>query len=90
MSTRTLSAILLAASALVACGDSKPAPQAANAPVRLRLQLNWVPEPEFGGFYAAQFDGLFRDAGLPQNTCKVDPAGRASVRYCGRARSTTT
>lgn len=64
MSTRTLSAFLLAASALVACGDSKPAPQAANAPVRLRLQLNWVPEPEFGGFYAARDGGAYRRRGL--------------------------
>ncbi len=24
------------------------------------LQLNWKPEPEFGGFYAAQLDGLYQ------------------------------
>ncbi|MGA1523369.1 MAG: ABC transporter substrate-binding protein [Planctomycetota bacterium] len=30
----------------------------------LRLQLNWVAEPEFGGFFAAQQQGLFEREGL--------------------------
>lgn len=30
----------------------------------IRLALNWKPEPQFGGFYAAQFNNLFKDAGL--------------------------
>lgn len=30
----------------------------------IRLQLNWVPEPEFGGFFAAGQDGLYKAAGL--------------------------
>lgn len=28
------------------------------------VQLNWFPEPEFGGFYEAQRLGFYRDAGL--------------------------
>jgi NitT/TauT family transport system substrate-binding protein len=28
------------------------------------LQLNWVPEPEFGGFFAAAQDGLYLAEGL--------------------------
>ncbi|HYM36291.1 MAG TPA: ABC transporter substrate-binding protein, partial [Steroidobacteraceae bacterium] len=28
------------------------------------LQLNWKPEPEFGGFYAAQLSGLYQKHGL--------------------------
>ncbi|MBM4006998.1 MAG: ABC transporter substrate-binding protein [Planctomycetes bacterium] len=63
---------------LAACGDSaKPAASPAgesSAPVALRFQLNWVPEPEFGGFYAAQADGLYRDAGLAVEIIK-DPGG---------------
>lgn len=44
---------------------SPSGPAAAAAPRdRVRLQLNWVPEPEFGGLYAALEDGLYRDAGL--------------------------
>lgn len=30
----------------------------------IRIQLNWFPEPEFGGFYAAEHLGFFRDEGL--------------------------
>ncbi|MFM7809859.1 MAG: ABC transporter substrate-binding protein, partial [Planctomycetota bacterium] len=63
---------------LAACGESaKPAASPAgesSAPVALRFQLNWVPEPEFGGFYAAQADGLYRDAGLAVEIIK-DPGG---------------
>ena len=35
-----------------------------NDEQRLRVQLNWAPEPEFGGFYAAAEDRLFEAAGL--------------------------
>ena len=28
------------------------------------LALNWVPEPQFGGFYQAQFHGIFKKNGL--------------------------
>lgn len=34
------------------------------APAKVRLQLNWVPEPEFGGIYAAQAIGAFARHGL--------------------------
>ena len=30
----------------------------------LVLALNWKPEPQFGGFYAAQVEGFYRDSGL--------------------------
>ena len=35
-----------------------------GAPAKLRVQLNWVPEPEFGGLYAARDGGAFAQAGL--------------------------
>jgi len=38
------------------------APAGAAAPVT--LALNWLPEPEFGGFYAAREDGAYKRAGL--------------------------
>lgn len=41
---------------------AEQATPAAETPVR--LQLNWVPEPEFGGIYAARELGLFKQAGL--------------------------
>lgn len=30
----------------------------------LILALNWKPEPQFGGFYGAQFEGYYKDRGL--------------------------
>lgn len=63
----------LAAVSLSACGP-KAAPgssdkvnvgtTAAPAPVKIVVQLDWVAEPEHGGFYQAQAKGLFKAAGL--------------------------
>lgn len=58
-----------------ACSKDKAPPAAAgeetraaatHAPelTRLRLALDWVPEPEFGGFYAARASGAFARHGL--------------------------
>jgi NitT/TauT family transport system substrate-binding protein len=48
--------------ALVACSRSGgPAPSGA---ARVKLALDWMPEPEFGGFYAAREGGAFTRAGL--------------------------
>jgi NitT/TauT family transport system substrate-binding protein len=37
---------------------------ATGAVSKLKLGLNWKAEPEFGGFYAAQVEGLFKKEGL--------------------------
>lgn len=60
-----LLALLLPLTLLVA-GCSRPAPEAAsaNAPFKITVQLDWVAEPEHGGFYQAQVRGFFREAGL--------------------------
>jgi NitT/TauT family transport system substrate-binding protein len=55
---------LLAIVALVACSACGEAGSAPKPKPTLRVQLDWVPEPEFGGLYAAQQDGLFEAAGL--------------------------
>lgn len=36
----------------------------ASAATKITVQLDWVAEPEHGGFYQAQAKGYFRDAGL--------------------------
>ena len=37
------------------CGDGSDSPSgAAGGPQKVTLQLNWKPEPQFGGFYAAK------------------------------------
>jgi NitT/TauT family transport system substrate-binding protein len=52
----------LSVAALGSCSGEAPAPTASGT--KVRIQLNWVPEPEFGGIYAAQQDGLFAKEGL--------------------------
>jgi NitT/TauT family transport system substrate-binding protein len=45
------------------CSDDKHSP-GGTGPYPFSLQLNWVPEPEFGGYYAARAMGAFKDEGL--------------------------
>jgi len=45
------------------CTESKDGAAPAGR-TAVRVQLNWVPEPEFGGIFAAQQDGLYSLAGL--------------------------
>ncbi len=49
--------------AALGCSRSGDAP-AASSRAKVTLQLNWVAEPEFGGFYAALEGGAFQRAGL--------------------------
>lgn len=76
MNMRTLTSwmpLVLIALVITGCGDAAN-PQAAGGdgktaagtgtPVKVLLQLNWVAEPEFGGFYAARDNGHYRQAGL--------------------------
>jgi NitT/TauT family transport system substrate-binding protein len=51
---------IVIALALCACGNKAPP---AGGPQRT-LTLDWVPEPEFGGFYAARETGAFAKQGL--------------------------
>lgn len=60
-------AALIAVSGASSCkrpdGSGKEsAPSGAAA--RVKLALNWVPEPEFGGFYAGREAGFYRDEGI--------------------------
>jgi NitT/TauT family transport system substrate-binding protein len=59
----------------LACGggDGRPAPatsdangggSGAGALTAVQLQLNWKPEPQFGGFYAAQIVGAYEKHGI--------------------------
>ncbi|HEX5747422.1 MAG TPA: ABC transporter substrate-binding protein [Archangium sp.] len=45
-------------------GSDAGGTQAAAQVARVKLALNWVPEPEFGGFYAARDQGAFKRHGL--------------------------
>ncbi len=42
----------------------QPSSPAAAERFKIRVQLDWIPEPEHGGFYQAQAKGFFADEGL--------------------------
>jgi NitT/TauT family transport system substrate-binding protein len=57
--------LLAAAAALAGCGRSTADRETANDGLtQVTLQLNWFPEVEHGGFYAALVHGYYKDAGL--------------------------
>ena len=57
--TRAVSLAFAFIASLVACGFASAA-----AAEPIKFQLNWKPEPQFGGFYAAQEKGAFAKRGL--------------------------
>ena len=59
------SLLLLVATLLVAgCGKPHAAAPAADSRAKVRLQLDWFPQTEYGAYYQAQARGFYRDAGL--------------------------
>ena len=46
------------------------------------LQLNWKPEPQFGGFYAAEIDGIYARHGL-NVTITAGGAGAPTIDMIG-------
>src|SRR5688572_885455 len=54
---------LLVAVALMA-GCSTTTPGASSNLTKVRFQLQWVPQAQFAGYYAAQDQGYFREEGL--------------------------
>ncbi|MES2694362.1 MAG: ABC transporter substrate-binding protein [Verrucomicrobiota bacterium] len=48
----------------VSCLAASFALAADKKPTKITVQLDWVAEPEHGGFYQAEAKGYFRDAGL--------------------------
>ena len=51
---------------------------AADQPARITVQLDWVPEPEHGGFYQAQAKGYFREEGLEVILLPGGPAAQVA------------
>ncbi len=57
--------LFLAVLAAAGCGRKDSAPATGSTGLfKIVVQLDWVAEPEHGGFYQAQARGYFRDAGL--------------------------
>lgn len=71
------SAVYLLVAACCGCDGHAPAPTEQPAsgpqPTKVRLLLNWYPEAEHGGFYAALREGYYRDAGLDIEIVKGGP-----------------
>jgi NitT/TauT family transport system substrate-binding protein len=70
----------LAAAALLSlsgCSRQAQAPAEAATPelFKIRVQLDWVAEPEHGGFYQALAKGYFKDAGLDVVILQGGPNG---------------
>jgi len=60
-----LSLLLTAVMALTGCGKKAAAPAtAATAPVKIRFQTDWYPQPEHGGYYQALAKGYYAAEGL--------------------------
>lgn len=49
---------------LAGCREKPAVPPAADAPVRVRFQTDWFPEPEHGGYYQALARGFYAAEGL--------------------------
>jgi len=66
VSRRTVLAALAAVPALAvtACGGGSPAPSGGGAPTTVRFALDWTPNTNHTGLYAAQQQGWFTGAGL--------------------------
>jgi len=60
----------LALLALLTACNSKPTPT--NGLFPIIFQTDWYPQPEMGGFYQAQLEGLYKSAGLD---VKIVPGG---------------
>lgn len=56
-------------------GTAKPSESNSSSLTKVKLQLNWVPEAEHGGFYAADVHGYYKEAGLD---VEIVPGGVAA------------
>jgi len=72
---------LLASLLCLGCGKEKEAANEAK-PAKVTLQLNWKPEPQFGGFYAAEVNDIYRQHGL-EVTITAGGAGAPTVEMIG-------
>lgn len=75
-------AIAIASAAVVGCsgsgdtsGSADSSDGSADAAAPITIQLNWFPEAEHGGVYAASVSGLYKDAGL---NVTIRPGGQGT------------
>jgi NitT/TauT family transport system substrate-binding protein len=66
----------MAAAAMAGCRSHAPAAGTGLTPVR--LQLDWYPQPEHGGFYAAELNGYYKAEGLDVTLLPLPQYGSAA------------
>lgn len=64
MHRRTLLCLSLVTFFAVGCSKKEGASSSGSGKQNVKLALNWVPEPEFGGFYAARDTGAYAKQNL--------------------------
>lgn len=64
MHRRTLLSLALASLFVVGCSKTEGTSSNTGGKQKVKLALNWVPEPEFGGFYAARDTGAYAKQNL--------------------------
>ena len=74
---RMIVVAIVAAAISAGCGKGEES----SRPV-VSLQLNWKPEPQFGGFYAAEIDGIYARHGL-NVTITAGGAGAPTIDMIG-------
>ena len=91
-----VSRLLTPVACLLTIGSPQPVAAADKAPAKITVQLDWVAEPEHGGFYQAEARGFFREEGLDVRLIPGGPGahvmpsvatGKADI---GQADSTNT
>jgi putative hydroxymethylpyrimidine transport system substrate-binding protein len=79
-------AALVTAVALTACGTKDEPTRTGGTPQRLNLVLDYFPNADHAGIYAAQATGAFEDAGLDVRIrTPADPAAPLKLVAAGRA-----
>ena len=79
-------AVLALLVALAGCGSKKDVIAAGGAPQRVRLVLDYLPNPDHAGIYAAIREGDFRRAGLDvKPIVPSDPAAPLKLLASGKA-----
>jgi NitT/TauT family transport system substrate-binding protein len=73
--------VMMAALICAACGKERATPDGTRA-VKATLQLNWKPEPQFGGFYAAEVENFYQRHGVVM-TITPGGAGAPTVEMIG-------
>lgn len=74
---RMIALAMLVTVLFAACGKSNDSTRP-----QVTLQLNWKPEPQFGGFYAAEVDGIYGRHGL-NVTITAGGAGAPTIDMIG-------